>query len=183
MVEIATERLILGRIDRGDAQSLFESRTAPGVSRYPDWNVDSVDEAREYIDAQPPELSRLRQPWTSLAIRKRVSGQFVGEVGFRSHPNAPKQAEVACVIATDHQRMGFGTEALVGLINHLFAQNRLHRIFVEVEPKDRPACSLLERIGMRREAHFVKSRWAEGAWSDAYVYGVLSSEWRPSIAS
>jgi len=30
---------------------------------------------------------------------------------------------------------------------------------------------------MRREAHFVRSEWFKGSWSDLLVYGLLAEEW------
>jgi RimJ/RimL family protein N-acetyltransferase len=37
---------------------------------------------------------------------------------------------------------------------------------------------LMERLGMRREAHFVKNCYHDGVWVDEYVYAILAEEWR-----
>lgn len=37
---------------------------------------------------------------------------------------------------------------------------------------------LLERLGLRREAHHVSSEFVTGEWSDELVYAVLDHEWR-----
>jgi RimJ/RimL family protein N-acetyltransferase len=39
---------------------------------------------------------------------------------------------------------------------------------------------LLQRVGMRQEAHFVKSLWFRGEWVDDVIFAILSSEWRSS---
>jgi RimJ/RimL family protein N-acetyltransferase len=36
----------------------------------------------------------------------------------------------------------------------------------------------MERLGMRREGHFVRSELIGGEWSDEYLYAVLAEEWR-----
>jgi ribosomal-protein-alanine N-acetyltransferase len=35
----------------------------------------------------------------------------------------------------------------------------------------------MERLGMRREAHFVENLWFKGRWSSEYWYAILRSEW------
>ena len=37
---------------------------------------------------------------------------------------------------------------------------------------------VLERLGMRREAHFVENEWLKGEWTDELVYAMLDREWR-----
>ena len=39
------------------------------------------------------------------------------------------------------------------------------------------SAALCERLGMRREAHFVRNEWFKGGWSDLLVYGLLAEEW------
>jgi len=40
-----------------------------------------------------------------------------------------------------------------------------------------PSVALLERLGMRREGHFVENNWFKGRWADEYLYAVLRHEW------
>jgi RimJ/RimL family protein N-acetyltransferase len=37
---------------------------------------------------------------------------------------------------------------------------------------------MLERMGMRKEAHFVESIRVGGRWSDDVVYAILAREWK-----
>jgi RimJ/RimL family protein N-acetyltransferase len=37
---------------------------------------------------------------------------------------------------------------------------------------------LLERVGMRKEAHFVKSLQFRGEWADDVIFAILSEEWK-----
>jgi RimJ/RimL family protein N-acetyltransferase len=36
----------------------------------------------------------------------------------------------------------------------------------------------MERLGMRRDAHFVHSEIFKGEWGDEFVYAMLDHEWR-----
>ena len=35
----------------------------------------------------------------------------------------------------------------------------------------------MERLGLRREAHFVQNEWFKGGWGDELVYATLAEEW------
>jgi RimJ/RimL family protein N-acetyltransferase len=37
---------------------------------------------------------------------------------------------------------------------------------------------VLEKLGMRREAHLVENEWVKGEWQSEVVYAVLDREWR-----
>jgi RimJ/RimL family protein N-acetyltransferase len=37
---------------------------------------------------------------------------------------------------------------------------------------------VLERLGMRREAHFVENELVKGEWQSELLYAVLQREWR-----
>ncbi len=37
---------------------------------------------------------------------------------------------------------------------------------------------VLEKLGMRREAHLVENEWVKGEWQSELVYALLASEWR-----
>lgn len=40
--------------------------------------------------------------------------------------------------------------------------------------------ALLERLGMRREGHFIQNIWFKGKWGDEYLYAILEEEWKPN---
>jgi len=37
---------------------------------------------------------------------------------------------------------------------------------------------VLEKLGMRREAHLVENEWVKGEWQSELVYALLEKEWR-----
>jgi RimJ/RimL family protein N-acetyltransferase len=37
---------------------------------------------------------------------------------------------------------------------------------------------VLEKLGMRLEAHFVENEWVKDEWQSELVYAVLDREWR-----
>ena len=55
---------------------------------------------------------------------------------------------------------------------------RLHRVYGCVEPRNTASVRVLERLGMRREAHLIENEWGKGEWHSEAVYAILAREWR-----
>lgn len=53
----------------------------------------------------------------------------------------------------------------------------LHRIVGHCDARNTASAQLMERLGMRREAHFVENEWFKGEWGSEYVYAILHYEW------
>jgi len=85
--------------------------------------------------------------------------------------------EIGITLARGFQGRGFATEALRAVLGYLFSTLGKHRVFGSVDPRNAPSLALLERVGMRREAHFVESLWFKGAWADDVIYAMLRREY------
>jgi len=53
----------------------------------------------------------------------------------------------------------------------------LHRIVARCDARNTASARVMERIGMRREAHFVRNEFLKGEWTDELIYAILRSEW------
>ena len=54
----------------------------------------------------------------------------------------------------------------------------LHRVAGSVEPRNMASVRVLERLGMRKEAHLIENGWVKGEWSSEAIYAILAREWR-----
>jgi RimJ/RimL family protein N-acetyltransferase len=66
------------------------------------------------------------------------------------------------------------------LLAYVFDQLGKHRVIAITDARNAPAARVLERVGMRREGHFIKNVWFKGRWGDEYLYALLEQEWRES---
>jgi RimJ/RimL family protein N-acetyltransferase len=74
---------------------------------------------------------------------------------------------------------GLGTEAVRELVRHAFDDLGLRRVIAECFADNEPSWRLMERIGMRREAHHeLDSLHRDLGWQDEYVYALLADDWR-----
>jgi RimJ/RimL family protein N-acetyltransferase len=76
-----------------------------------------------------------------------------------------------------HQNQGYATEALTRVIDYVFNDLKKHRIMASVDPDNTNSIQLVERIGFRKEAHFVESLYIKGRWADDLIYALLYRDW------
>jgi RimJ/RimL family protein N-acetyltransferase len=82
------------------------------------------------------------------------------------------------VLHPDHHGQGYGREAAVEVLRLGFEGLGLHRIIGRCDAHNHASARLLERLGMRREAHFRENEFFKGEWADEYVYALLANEWQ-----
>jgi RimJ/RimL family protein N-acetyltransferase len=51
------------------------------------------------------------------------------------------------------------------------------------EPRNSASAAVMERLGMRLEAHLVENEWVKGEWQSELVYALLDREWTASAVS
>ncbi len=74
---------------------------------------------------------------------------------------------------------GLATEAVAELMRHAFDDLGLRRVAADCFADNEPSWRLMERLGMRREAHHLKnSLHRDHGWMDEYAYALLAEEWR-----
>jgi aminoglycoside 6'-N-acetyltransferase len=115
--------------------------------------------------------------WYQLATCLRDTGEQVGDCAFRVLPDEPKQGEIGFTLARPYQGRGYATEAVGGLLGHLFGALELHRVRAICDVENPASARVLERLGFRREGQFRENTWFKGRWSSEYLYAMLGSEW------
>lgn len=106
-----------------------------------------------------------------------LDGAVVGGVNLRRAPEH-RLAELGYALARGVWGRGLATEAARELLRLAFDELGLHRVTARCDPRNVPSYRVMERLGMRREAHLVENELFKGEWSDEYVYAMLDREWR-----
>jgi RimJ/RimL family protein N-acetyltransferase len=112
-----------------------------------------------------------------VAVERRDSGVVIGDVSLLWVSAEDHQGEIGFVLHPDHQGQGYGHEAAREMLRLGFEGLGLHRIFGRCDTRNDASAKLMERLGMRREAHFHENERFKGEWSDEYVYALLATEW------
>jgi RimJ/RimL family protein N-acetyltransferase len=116
--------------------------------------------------------------WISCAMTLRDSGELVGDLALRWVSSEHRCGELGFVVHPVHQGHGYATEAAAALLPFCFDTMGLHRVIGRAEARNAGSARVLEKLGMRREAHLVENEYVKGEWQSELVYALLEHEWR-----
>ncbi|MET7952221.1 GNAT family protein [Micromonospora sp. NPDC005324] len=178
---IATARLLLRPFAVSDIEDVWAYQRRPEVARYMLWEARSREQCRLAVDQMATECGLAAEgDCLSLAVVWPEADRVVGQVELVWQSESDRQGEVGYVFNPDYRGRGFATEAVRALLRWGFEELDLHRIIGRCDAQNSASIALLERLRMRREAHFVDNAFVKGAWCGTYVYAMLQREWRKS---
>jgi RimJ/RimL family protein N-acetyltransferase len=177
---LSTQRLVLRPATIADARATWAYRKLPETSR---WVTSTWDDYAAYLRSfRDPEHLRER-----LVVE--LTGTVVGEVVIRrqdawSQTEVRKaargvEAELGWSLNPAFSGRGLASEAVSAALRLCFEELGLHRVQARCFSANVPSWKLMERIGMRREAHLVSGiLHRDGQWMDGYSYALLKDEWQ-----
>jgi RimJ/RimL family protein N-acetyltransferase len=173
---IRTERLLLRQFQTDDVSGLHDISSRPDVARFVPWEPrDEATVRRVIAERVGGELQGL-----SLAVistEQDTEGVLVGEVSLFGIIPDQRTAEVGFVFHPDHTGRGLATEAVGAVLDIAFGEMELHRVVGRSDARNLPSIRLMERLGMRREAHLVENEYLKGEWTDEVDFAILAREW------
>jgi RimJ/RimL family protein N-acetyltransferase len=172
-----TARLVLGRLDRSDIDALLAYRNDPEVARYQSWEGMSLAEANDLVASQADRAPGTPGKWFQFAVRFKADGRLAGDFGLFVEAGDARLAELGFTFDRTQQGRGLANEAATALLRYAFGTLGLHRIKAVVDCRNAPAIRFLERLGFRREGHFLQHAWFKGEWCDEYLYALLRADW------
>ncbi|TCO54797.1 GNAT family N-acetyltransferase [Actinocrispum wychmicini] len=181
---LTSERLVLRPFTHDDFDDLYAYNSLPEVARYLYWDARDRDQVRAALDKKVTQTELTEEgQYLILAVHWPAAGKVVGEVNLEWLSVEHRQGETGFVFHPDYQGKGLAREAAEVMLRLAFEDLGLHRVIGRCDPRNEPSWRLLERLGMRREAHFVQNEIFKGEFGDEYVYAMLGSEWKDRQAS
>ncbi len=170
-----TARLVLRVLVAADLADHHRLFSDPEVVRY-------LYDAPLDLNAAEAHLSRRLRfgppgegEWRNLAVER--DGRFIGEVGVTLASRAHRQCEIGYVFDPRWRGHGYATEASAAMVDFSFAGLGAHRVVGRMDARNDASARVMERLGMRREAHLRENEYVKGEWTDEVVYAVLEDEW------
>ena len=175
---IRTERLLLRPYAHDDVDALYAYQRLPEVHRY----LYTEPRTRAEIEALVAERAGsavLTEPGQALTLVADLAqtGELVGDCMLFWHSEEHQQGEVGYVFNPAFHGRGLATETVGALLRLGFEGLGLHRIAGRLDGRNTASARVLERAGLRREAHLVENEFVKGEWTDELIYGILRSEW------
>jgi RimJ/RimL family protein N-acetyltransferase len=175
---VETERLLLRAATPDDWEASWRYRSLPEVG---EWITQAFTDpvVFEQWFTDPDRIDR--------KVMIEHDGQVVGELMVRrenawsqyevAEAAADAQVELGWILHPDAAGRGFATEAVRAAIERCFTHLGVHRIVANCFADNEASWRLMERVGMRREAHTRRdSLHRSGRWLDGYGYALLADE-------
>jgi RimJ/RimL family protein N-acetyltransferase len=175
---LITERLLLRPFGNGDLDAVYAIQSRDDVTRYLYWGPRSRFQAREMLERRKRMTAIAREgDGLYLAAVLKDVGILVGDFTLAWRSREHQLGEIGFELHPDHQGKGYATEATAVLLRLGFEELGLHRIIGRCDGRNLASARLMERLGMRREAHLRENELIKGEWTDELVYAMLASEW------
>jgi RimJ/RimL family protein N-acetyltransferase len=176
---LETERLVLRPFAEDDFDALYRMHADADVARWLYNEPRTPDDTRELL-ARKIAGSELRaeDDWMSAAGVAREDGRFVGDVSLHWVSAEHRTGEIGFMFDRAEQGRGYATEAAGAFLRVAFEEFGFHRVIGRTEARNIASARVLEKLGMRQEAHLVENEWVKGEWQSELVYAMLDREWR-----
>lgn len=166
-----TPRLVLRRLRADDGLSILRYMSDSKVTVWLPEGTLNAEQAREFAVRNSGAQAK------AVGVVHKTSQVLIGHMMF--HPwFGARTHEIGWVFAREHQGLGYATEAATSLLAYAFEILKCHRVIATCQPENKASWRVMEKLGMRREAHFRRGHQLRpgGEWCDEYFYALLADE-------
>jgi ribosomal-protein-alanine N-acetyltransferase len=176
-ISLHTSRLHIRNLLPSDLQDFHFYRSNPEVTKYQGFDIMTLKEAEDFINAHKEKQFGKPGEWVQYAIEDKVTGRLVGDCAIKLDQFDVRMAEIGITISHTEQRKGYAKETLQVLLVFLFSQDNFHRVTEIVDAENEASIALLKSAGFRLEGHFVENIFFKGKWGSEFQYALLRKEW------
>ncbi len=173
---IRTERLVLREFRPTNEADVHAYGSDPVVSRFMDWGPNDEAATREVMQRWAKTQAIWPRDEVNLAVEHVADGRVIGSIRLGTRDRAHRTADFGHSYHQAYWRRGYAAEAAQALFAVGFGDLGLHRIWATADVRNIASWRLLEKLGMRREAHFRQDVLVKGAWRDSFLYAMLDEE-------
>ena len=149
------------------------------LRRYLPW-VDAtrtVNDSITYINATLEQFARSQ----SVNVGIFTQGMLAGICGYHVIDWANRRTALGYWLAASFQGRGLMTRSVRALTAHAFSSLGLHRLEIRAALENKRSRQVAERAGYRFEGICRGAEWLHERYVDHAVYGLLSTDWTPSL--
>jgi RimJ/RimL family protein N-acetyltransferase len=174
---IRTERLLIRDMSFSDVDAFYARRNHPDVARYQNWVLPfPMEKAQSIVSSCAAMEGPERDGWWMVTIADPATDEPLGDLAIHLSETG-HFSEIGYTLHPDHWEKGYAVEASAAMVEYLFEQVGVIRIFGMLHPDNPPSAQVLERVGMRFEGHTRSSFVLDDVVSDDWIYGMTRAEW------
>ena len=178
-IEMESERLLYRKFTGDDFSMVLDWLGNSENIQYRRGEPRSEDQVRDYINWAISNAEAEECTNYEYAVVLKTSHLLIGSATLM---NLPQEPEIGWTLHRNFWRQGYGTEMGQALLRLGFDALNLRRMIAGCNAENQGSYKIMEAIGMRREARFVKAKRGGSAlghkWCDRLQYAILQEEWR-----
>lgn len=175
---LRTPRLLLRAFRPDDVDALLPLHGDPDVVRYVPYGPRDRAAVAAVLERKTASRTlRAEGDLLEVAAVLADSGVLVGDLLLALRSVEHGTLEVGYLFSPAHGGRGYATEAVRALLDLAFGEIGARRVLARVDTRNAPSRRLLQRLGLRQEAHLVENEWFKGELSDEVDDAVLAREW------
>ena len=174
-MQLKTERLSIRPFEVEDKEDIFEIYEDEETCRFllhEPW-TDRDRDRDGHFERKRNQRSLGQKSSLSLAVL--ADDKVIGDIAIW-YTDMKETVEIGYAFNKNYSGFGYASEALSAVVRSLFRDYAIHRIQANMDARNLASAKLCERIGMRREAHFIQDYWSKGEWTDSYIYALLEED-------
>ena len=171
-----TERLLLREFQSSDLDQEHEYAADPQVSQFAPWGPNTYEQTRRVLNDRLEEQRRWPRDEVTLAIEHLEDRRLIGAIRLTIVSHADRSADFGYVLNRKYWNAGYATEAARAVLDCAFANLGLHRVYATCDTRNVASLRVLEKLSMRREAHFRRDMFQKGGWRDTFLFARLEGE-------
>ena len=142
--QIETERLILKTLREKDARALLSTVGDSETAWWSDDYIYDLDETIEFIEFNSQGIDTLL-----YGVFRKESDDVIGYVQIKLAPITGKidVRELGYAMSKEYRRRGYMSEAVNAVCNHLFQNEHIKRITLEILPDNLPSLGVARKCG------------------------------------
>jgi [ribosomal protein S5]-alanine N-acetyltransferase len=175
-VRLTTARLVVREFVEADWAALHAFESDPEAVRSQSSGPRPAEVCRAYVRRRLADPAERPRRVYDLAVARRAEGDLVGRCGLKFTDAGLRDGTLWYLLHRAHWGRGDTPEAARALLGLGFAGLSLHRMWADCDPANAASTRVLEKLGLRREAHLRKHARLKGAWVDSLLYAALDRE-------
>lgn len=183
MIRLTTNRLIIRDPLPLDIDDWHRLLSDPKTMYYlQDIMTNSLEESRKNLETAIAETQSPNRTKYFLAIEDKVTGAFIGTVGYTITNTTPigKVAGAGYFILPEYHGKGIMTEAFREVIRFAFEDDNVYRIETGCLIENKASERVMQKCGLIKEAECKAYDWHDGSLKDRVEYRLLRDEWMAS---
>lgn len=178
-IVIEAQRLIMRPFDNKDLDIISELYGNPDIMAYMPCGCLTDEEIRTHLQKIISDWKKRPQVNYEMAVICKSDLKKIGRA--RIHMDYESNtAMVGWLLIQAEWKKGYATEITKSLLEYCFKILKVHRVCALCHPQNIGSWKVLEKCGLRREAHYIKKvKYLSNSgihWEDELEYAILKEE-------